>query len=403
MSWFNRFQQIHTGPLKAATKPLVDSHATPQATQKATSTTNPAPKSVTDQLAVQSRTQKLMAAGTAAEVAVTLGSLTGSGRTASTGTAALPNFPVISQVSASGGQKNSCGTTSLSEIMNYWNPGAPGQSTKDIDASIRKSDVGAAMSDLVGYAQSHGMRASVKSEASLDDIGSMIDQGVPVQVLIDPDGNRSDGVTHYVNVVGVTRDAANKITGLQIADSWTGQISTMPSNEFVNKWSNLREHNIDKGMSCMMVTYVPNDNRIITAPNGTKRRANDISLPSGLSRSAQAGMQIEQGGADVVNGWKSKRFGQLLSGAIDVVGGTVGLFGANLTAAGDRLKRNHGGLGYRALGSVLQAGGRLVSEGAKVVSSVLKGAVSAVSGAVSAVKSAASSIGKAVAKVFSGW
>lgn len=395
MGWLNNLNTSITGPLKPPTKPLAPSTgalkaSTTSTTPTTTSVPSKAPQPVSDQSTVLSGTQKLPQFAATTSTAATAG------------TTSISSFPVYDQRSISGGQQNSCGTTSLSEILNYWNPSGPGQSTKEIDSSIRKSDFGASMVDLVSYAQSHGMRASIKSDASLDDIASMIDQGVPVQVLIDPDQNKGDTVLHYVNVVGVTRDASNKITSLQIADSATGTITSRSASEFMNQWSNLKELNVSTGWNCMMMTYVPNDNRVITAPDGTQRKANTISLPSGLSSSAEAALQVGQGGADFINGWKSKRYGQMLTGAADVVGGATALLGANMVAAGDRLRKNHGGL-YKLLGGALRLGGLALNKAAKVASSVVKEGIEVASKIVSAGKKVVSSIGNAVSKVFSGW
>lgn len=184
------------------------------------------------------------------------------------------------------GNTNACGTTSLANVMSHW--GSP-RTHEQIDKSIRAFDMFTAPDKLVQYARNNGMRAEIKTDATLNDIAKMVDQGVPPIVLMDPDSDNNANL-HYVTVTGYNRDASGKITDVVIADSAGGERYTMPAEEFQKKWDNLKMGNIGTGLNNVMITVVPNDNRMITGGDGVQRRASDIKLPkSSLWSSLKSG------------------------------------------------------------------------------------------------------------------
>ncbi len=173
------------------------------------------------------------------------------------------------------GNTNACGTTSLANVMTHW--GMP-RTHEQIDKSIRPFDLFTAPDKLVSYARDNGLRAELKSDASLDDLAKMVDQGVPPIVLMDPDSDNNANL-HYVTVTGYNRDANGKIKDLVIADSAGGYRYTMPAAEFQKKWDNLKMGGIGTGLNNVMITTVPKDGRMITGGDGVQRRASDIQLP----------------------------------------------------------------------------------------------------------------------------
>jgi hypothetical protein len=173
------------------------------------------------------------------------------------------------------GNTNACGTTSLANVMTHW--GSP-RTHEQIDKSIRAFDMFTAPDKLVEYARNNGMRAELKNDASLDDIAKMVDQGVPPMVLIDP-GSDKDAGLHYVTVTGYHRDQNGKITDVVLADSAGGRRYNLSAEAFQKKWDNLKLGNVTTGFNNVMITVVPNDNRMITGGDGVQRRASDIKLP----------------------------------------------------------------------------------------------------------------------------
>lgn len=173
------------------------------------------------------------------------------------------------------GNTNACGTTSLANVLTHW--GKP-TTHEQIDKDIRAFDMFTAPDKIVDYARSHGMRAEMKVDASVDDIAKMIDQGVPPIVLMDPDSDNNLN-QHYVTVSGYNRDANGKITDLVISDSAGGDRYTMPVEEFQKKWDDLKMKGVSTGLNNVMISVVPNDGRKITGGDGVTRSASDIQLP----------------------------------------------------------------------------------------------------------------------------
>lgn len=174
------------------------------------------------------------------------------------------------------GNTNACGTTSLANVMTYW-----GKSTthNEIDKSIRAFDVFTAPDKIVDYARSNGMRADIKTDANVEDLAKMVDQGVPPIILMDPDES-SNANLHYMTVTGYNRDSSGKISDVVVADSAGGNRYTMSADEFQKKWSDLKMGGVSTGLSNVMISTVPNDGRTVVGGDGVSRKSSDIQLPS---------------------------------------------------------------------------------------------------------------------------
>ncbi|WP_224360300.1 C39 family peptidase [Hyalangium versicolor] len=173
------------------------------------------------------------------------------------------------------GNTNACGTTSLANVMTYW--GKP-TTHDEIDKSIRAFNVFTAPDKIVDYARDNGMRAEIKTDAGMDDLAKMVDQGVPPIVLMDPDSG-SNANLHYMTVTGYDRDASGKISDVVVADSAGGNRYTMPADEFQKKWGDLKMGGVSTGLSNVMISTVPNDGRSVVGGDGVSRKASDIQLP----------------------------------------------------------------------------------------------------------------------------
>lgn len=296
------------------------------------------------------------------------------------------------------GLSNACGTTSLAMLLSYW--GIP-TTHAQIDAVIRRTNMPTSPDDLVRYAESLGMRASLKTDASLDDLTAMLDQGVPVQVLIDPldptgtmPVNRNDAILHYVNVTGYQRGPDGRISTLTICDPGReGYRYTIPAGEFEKLWSNLKLMGAETGINRLMIAMAPGDGRDVVGLDGKVRKAQDIRLPKddtnpffAPSKPARVTMQ---GLANVTNGWAGFDLGTMLAGGIQLlVGGMSSLPGAGVRAlvkalwGSDEVAEMAGravstvmapfAAAAEAVGGVVQTVGNVLSDGLKAVGNFLK-------------------------------
>jgi uncharacterized protein YvpB len=154
------------------------------------------------------------------------------------------NMPYFDQ-----GTANACGTTSLAMIMTYL--GVP--ETKDeIDAEIRRMNTFTSPEDLVDFARSKGLEAEGYNNGSWEDVKSQIDQGHPVQCMIQADYDYGDGTSingqHYVAITGygtdpttgeeyVTFHDPNK--GVGDPNSPTPHDIKMPLSKFKEMWGGI--------------------------------------------------------------------------------------------------------------------------------------------------------------------
>ncbi len=201
------------------------------------------------------------------------------------------------------GQTNSCGTTSLSMLMNFWKGNAGAYTHQKIDQSIRVFDGPTAPTNIVSYLRTQGFRAEAVNNASVSDIRKYLDQGVPVQVLYDPSADPSDVYLHYVDVVDYKADAQGNIVSLKIADPAGGRLTEVPVGEFQKRWQNLKLKNVGLGVNNLMIVALPKENVPVRGRDGTIRNSNEIALPKGGDLGWQ--MKVADVIADVTN-WVGK-------------------------------------------------------------------------------------------------
>jgi uncharacterized protein YvpB len=276
------------------------------------------------------------------------------------------------------GDTNACGTTSLAMMLSYW--GRP-TTHEQIDREIRTADLPTSPDEAVRYANAHGMRAAIKTDASLEDLAAQIDQGHPVQVLIDPldwDGsfNPGDQILHYVVVSGYDRGPDGRITGIRYNDPGTGTVEHASARDFEAAWSNLRLYNAGTGINRLMITMVPNTQNVALPADSPWK---SLFSPSNLGRVTMQGLSL------VVNGFHHFNLGDMLGGAIKLVGGGL------VTGLTDGVNWVLGQLGAP----------RWLQDGVSHVGGFVAKAVDAVGSAVQTVGNAISDGAKAVAHFFS--
>lgn len=213
---------------------------------------------------------------------------------------------------------NSCGTTSLSMVLKYWQGHTLENTVTTIDKHIRAQgslelnlpggkksipiDGFTSARDIVDYAKTHGMRAGMKNQASVDDLKAYLDKGIPLMTLTDwnyesgsgstqPSGGKPDGKSlHWVDIIGyeykTNPETKKQEMYLKVGNPW-GIVQDVSATDFTKIWSKLSLEipggkRVDTGMDRLFVALVPrDDDKSIVAPNGKVSRAGDISLPMG--------------------------------------------------------------------------------------------------------------------------
>lgn len=255
--------------------------------------------------------------------------------TGSTGSAARTLDSFLSDFVQGQGRTNGCGTTSLAAILSYWAGQPKAYDRETLDASLRLGNSPTLPTSIVPFLERNGFRASLRGGASLQDLKSMIDQGVPVQVLIDT-GSEDDLLLHYVAVVDYTLDAEGRISGIVTADSnlngGLGGQRTYPAAAFEAKWSGLKLKGVDTGLDRVMITALPQKPVRVEGKDGTVRSTSDIAFPEARSV-----------------GWQAQTVGVLWDVALRVRnGGRTGL--QTIAAAGTQLLNAGRGLWGRLFG-----------------------------------------------------
>lgn len=230
-----------------------------------------------------------------------------------------------------GDARNACGTTSLSMLLNFWKGNTDAYNHSQIDKMVRRGpDMYSSPLNLRDYARAEGFRSEVKNQASLDDLKAYVDQGVPVQVLYDPNRDGGDATLHYVNVIDYEADAQGNVTDVVIADPAGGRIDTVPVAEFKERWDKLKFMNVPTGTSNLMIVTLPGENTPILGKDGKMRQSADIALPPGgnfwqrlLNLEGGLGVSMADDVSDLVNS-AAKLKDTLLGGAKSLWKGLTG-------------------------------------------------------------------------------
>lgn len=218
---------------------------------------------------------------------------------------------------------NSCGTTSLSMVLKYFQGHTLENSVPTIDTYIRakgqlefilptgeikdiKIDGYTAPRDIVSYSNSHGMRAGMKNEASLRDLKRMLDQGVPCLCLTDwnfsggeyamPLGGKPDAESlHWVDIIGyqeIKHPQTGRMETAFLVANPHGVTQTVFEDDFDKIWSGYfpsghgqkitGKTKVESGLKRLFIAMVPQDDDTqVIAPNGTTTRAGNIDIPRG--------------------------------------------------------------------------------------------------------------------------
>jgi predicted double-glycine peptidase len=313
--------------------------------------------------------------------------------------------------------QQSCGTTSLAMLFNYFRPGTIGQA--EIDAEIRRSNHMSFTNpaDIVAFAQDHGYQATMRNHATLDNLTASIDQGLPVEVIMNPLTNSNepklldpdDIGTHYVVVNGYNRDpATGKVSQVIVSDPW-GLHYTLDVDEFKRRWAKPHLVGLQTGLDNFMIQVVPRQGAV-RLPDGSLKNAEAIALPpapetlealtwammvAGLAmdiRNATAqGMGIASAGAGAAGLVKAI---SLMAAAPFALAGRTGVAGAILQAGQKVSDACRSGLEW-----VANAGGGV----AQAIASATSAVSSAVSAAAQVASQAVGSVVQAIGGLFKWW
>jgi len=319
---------------------------------------------------------------------------------------------------------NSCGTTTLAEIMSYL--GVP-MTQADVDKGIRRMNTFTAPDDMIEFARDHGLEAEGYNHGSWEEVKSMIDAGHPVQAMVNGDSSVSvnggsskfsvDGL-HYIAITGYGTDPATGEEYVIYHDPNRNTEQRMSVSDFEKMWGD-----VPGGFDNYFVAYGP-------------KGAN---LPPGRDDGIESTLGVLNGVTNVTNGldriFSPDCFGSWIHGFPQFVGGavqTVGSFVGGLFQLGAGWL-NHAVEGVPVLENVVQPIGDLVNGVGAVIGDVFNGFGEAcdsiggafeslfdgdvggfaegvgdavgdvVGGAVDAVGDAANAVGDAVSDFFSGW
>jgi len=233
---------------------------------------------------------------------------------------------------------NSCGTTSLSMLLKYFQGHTLENSVTTIDKYIRAQgklefmlpngqiksvglDGYTAPRDIVKYANQQGMRAGLQNNSSLSALKKMLDKGVPCLCLTDwnfaENGSRPSKAApdaqslHWVNLIGYETQKnpqTQKSETVYLVANPHGVIQRVAEKDFDKVWAGSgpgleqqipANQRINTGMMRLFVAMVPRDEEAeVVAPDGSVNKAGDIAIPSGSDgirgKLAQMGSEVMQ-------------------------------------------------------------------------------------------------------------
>ena len=217
---------------------------------------------------------------------------------------------------------NSCGTTSLSMVLKYFQGHTLENSVPTIDKYIRaegKLEIGlpngkinsydidgyTSPRDIKKYAHQHGMRAGIQNNSSIAELKGMLDKGVPCLCFTDwnfdentstsAKGANPDGKSlHWVAAIGYKykENPVTKVNELMITVANPhGHIQDISASDFDHVWRgsdpsgimlNIKNNtSVKTEMQRLYVAMVPKDETAkIIGPDGKTRKAGEIRIPT---------------------------------------------------------------------------------------------------------------------------
>jgi uncharacterized protein YvpB len=227
------------------------------------------------------------------------------------------NFQILDQ-----GSTNGCGTTSLAMVLDYLAGGKKVLDREDVDRAIRHFDMFTSPGEAAAFARRRGAQATVHSDTTIEDLHRMIDQGLPVEVLMDINEQHDGSGLHYEVVTGYGTGPDGQ-RYVELANPW-GQREYMPEKTFLEHWSDLSAKGFPLGINRVAISIKP-------AGSPAKLLSNDEGafLDTGMTA-----LRVARGLTQVTSGWARRDPANLLSGAFRLVAGGLCAIPALLGHAG---------------------------------------------------------------------
>jgi hypothetical protein len=326
---------------------------------------------------------------------------------------------------------NSCGTTTLAEIMTYL---GVHETQADIDGDIRQMNTFTAPDDMIKFAKDHDLEAEGYNNGSWDEVKAMIDAGHPVQAMVNGDssvsvdngskaGHFSVNGLHYIVITGHGTDPATGEEYVTYHDPNRDVEQRMPVSDFEKMWGDVNLGGISGGFKDYFIAY---------GPDGSQ-------LPPGRDDGIQGTLGTLSGVTNMTNGlarlWPPDSFGGVVHGLIEVPTGVAQTvccgISAGLQMGADWLDAKVAGIPVlhnvvQPIGDVIHGAGAAVAdvtnglseamddvgsgfeklfkgEGRGFVKQMGNAVEDATSGVVNAVKDVGHSVVHAVEDIFSGW
>ena len=218
-------------------------------------------------------------------------------------------------------QGNSCGTTTLAEIMSYL--GVP-ETQGSVDDAIRRWNTFTAPDDMLQFARDNGLSAEGYNNGTFDQVKSMIDAGHPVQALVNGDSsvsvnngsaNFSVNGLHYIAITGYGTDPATGEQYVTYHDPNRPTEQRMSVADFEKMWGN-----VPGGFHNYFNAY---------GPAGAN-------LPPGNNDGIQSTQGVLSGVTNITNGlsrvFSPDNFGSFLHGIPEAAGGVIQTVGSGVGA-----------------------------------------------------------------------
>lgn len=214
------------------------------------------------------------------------------------------NFTVLDQ-----GSTNGCGTTSLAMMLNYMAGGKPLFDREKVDHQIRHFNMFTSPGDIAAYAERHGLEASVHTDSSIADLRRMIDQGLPVQVLLDVEEAHDGTGLHYEVVTGYGTGPDGK-RYIELANPW-GQREYMAEDAFLARWSDIKAKGFPLGINRVAIAMKPAGHpaRLLPDQQGS------------FFDTTMTGLRVAQGLTQVTSGWARRDPATLTGGLFRLIAG----------------------------------------------------------------------------------
>lgn len=214
---------------------------------------------------------------------------------------------------------------------------------------------------ITEYLNKKGIKAGHRNDCSIDDIVKKLDSGKPVMVLL----STTNGVPHWVNIYGYTKNADGSIASFRMRDSYWGtkEGHEMPIDEFIKAWESPLGNSLLSKFSNYKNLMIDIDGEVT---GGSFDVATEDNIAGGIN--------------DAVTGFKNKNWGQMFGGAAKLFAGIPGAvisltsripeaLGKNISKWGKE-KIAKGGFGNKLIGNIAKAGGSVIETAGKIADKV---------------------------------